>query len=202
MATLLVIHSSPNLTQSHTRALVAQHVENWKARHPGGEVIERDLALAPPPHLDMATIGAFYTPEADRAPQAQQAIALSDELVGELMAADELVIGAPMHNFSVPSSLKAWIDHICRVGVTFRYTEAGPQGMLGDKKAVLISARGGNYGSASPAFAMNHQDTYLRTVMGFIGITEVTTINAEGVAGGDAGLAEARQAIEALAEAV
>lgn len=201
MTTLLVIHSSPNLTQSHTRDLAARYVESWQARHPEGKVIERDLAVNPPPHLDMATIGAFYTPEADRGSEAQDAIALSDELVAELLAADEVVIGAPMHNFSVPSSLKAWIDQICRVGVTFRYTENGPQGLLGDKKAVLISARGGNYSSTSPAFAMNHQDTYLKTVMGFIGITQVTTINAEGVAGSEAGLELARNQIAELSAA-
>ncbi|MBY6095003.1 FMN-dependent NADH-azoreductase [Ferrimonas balearica] len=198
MATLLVIHSSPNLQQSHTRALAARYVSQWRARHPDGRVIERDLALTPPPHLDMATIGAFYTPEAERGANAKEAIALSDALVAELLAADDVVIGAPMHNFSVPSALKAWIDHICRVGVTFRYTEQGPQGLLGDKRAVLISARGGNYSSGSPASGMNHQDTYLRTVMSFIGITDVATINAEGVASGEAGLDEAQSQIDRL----
>ncbi len=201
MSTLLVIHSSPNLTQSHTRDLVARYAQAWLARHPEGKVIERDLAVNPPPHLDMTTIGAFYTPEADRNSDAQAAVALSDALVAELKAADEVVIGAPMHNFSVPSSLKAWIDHICRVGVTFRYTEQGPEGLLGDKKAVLINARGGNYSASSPAHGMNHQDTYLQTVLGFVGITDLTVINAEGVAGGEAGLVEARNRIAELAAA-
>ncbi|MBY5991721.1 FMN-dependent NADH-azoreductase [Ferrimonas balearica] len=199
MPSLLVVNSSPNLEHSHTRALVDQYVTAWQSKHPTGTVVYRDVGINPPPHIDGPTIGAYYTPEGDRTPEAQAAIALSDELVGELLAADEVVIGAPMHNFSVTSGLKAWIDHICRVGVTFRYTSNGPEGLLGDTKAVLISARGGNYSAGSPAHAFNHQDTYLRTVMGFVGITDVAVINAEGVARGEEGLAQAREAIAKLA---
>ena len=112
---------------------------------------------------------------------------------------DTIVIGSPMHNFSIPSRLKAWIDHVARVGETFQYTDQGPQGLLKGKKAYILASRGGNYGPESPAAAMNYQDNYLTTVLGFIGIDDVTSIVAEGVAASEEGFAAAKTAVSQIA---
>lgn len=196
MKTLLVIHSSPMGDYSKTRQLTAAFVQRWLAEHPAGRVIERDVGSNPPPHIDAGTIGAFYTDPAELNQEQRAAIALSDELVAELEAADEVVIGSPMHNFSITSGLKTWVDHVARVGRTFRYTENGPEGLLKGMKASVIVARGGRYGEGSPVAALNHQDTLLRVVLGFIGIDDVEVIAAEGVASGDEGVQQAQAEIE------
>jgi FMN-dependent NADH-azoreductase len=196
MKKLLVIHSSPMGEASKTRELAELFVKTWQQTHPGGQVIRRDVGSNPPPHINAQTIGAYYTAADDRSEEQRAAIALSDELVDELEAADEVVIASPMHNFSITSGLKTWVDHVARVGRTFQYTENGPQGLLKGKKAHVIVARGGSYGAGSPAAAMNHQDSLLRTVLGFIGISDVEFIAAEGVAAGDAGMLSARDVIE------
>ncbi len=198
MSKLLVINSSPATDNSNSRKLVTRFVERFSAANEGVELVNRDIGRNPPPHIDEVTIGAFYTPQEQRDSALQQAVALSDLLVDELLAADTLVIGSPMHNFSVTSSLKTWIDHIARVGRTFQYTANGPAGLLEGKKAYVISARGGNYGAGSPAAALNHQDTYLKTVLAFIGITDVVFINAEGVAAGEQGMQQAAHQIDAV----
>ncbi|MEH6823748.1 MAG: FMN-dependent NADH-azoreductase [Motiliproteus sp.] len=196
MSNLLVINSSPVTDNSKTRELVCRFVERFRTKDESVEVLSRDLGRNPPPHIDEVMIGAYYTPGDQRNPAQQQAVALSDLLVDELLAADTLVIGSPMHNFSITSALKTWIDHVARVGRTFEYGANGPEGLVKGKKAYVISARGGNYGAGSPAAAYNHQDTYLKTVLGFIGITEVVFINAEGVASGEQGLQEAASQID------
>ncbi|MCW8885039.1 MAG: FMN-dependent NADH-azoreductase [Motiliproteus sp.] len=200
MSKLLVINSSPMTDNSNTRELVENFVNAWKIKHGESEVsvVQRDIGRTPPPHLDEVTIGSFYTPEDARNDAQNQAISLSDQLVDELEQADAVVIGSPMHNFSITSSLKTYIDHVARVGRTFNYTDNGPVGLLKDKQAFIISARGGRYGDGSPAAAMNHQDTYLKTVLGFIGIEDVTTINAEGVSSGDQGVQTAAAEIDTL----
>ncbi len=198
MSKLLVINSSPAIDNSSTRKLVSYFVERYSASHEVVELVNRDLGRNPPPHIDELTIGAFYTPAEQRSEQLQQAVELSDHLVDELMAADTLVIGSPMHNFSIPSGLKSWIDHVARVGRTFQYTANGPEGLAKGKRAYVISARGGNYGTDSPVAALNHQDTYLKTVLAFVGITDVVFINAEGVASGQQGIAEATSQIDAI----
>lgn len=196
MSKLLVINSSPATDNSNTRKLVSRFVERYSAANDELELVNRDLGRNPPPHIDEVTIGAFYTPPEQRSEALQQAVELSDQLVDELMAADTLVIGSPMHNFSITSGLKTWIDHVARVGRTFQYGANGPEGLATGKKAYVISARGGNYGAQSPAAAMNHQDTYLKTVLGFIGITDVEFINAEGVASGEQGVEAAASQID------
>ena len=121
--------------------------------------------------------------------------------MGELETADVIVIGAPMHNFSLPSGLKAWIDHVARVGKTFRYTDEGPEGLLKSKKVFVLTARGGNYSENSPVHAMDHQAPYLRTILGFMGLDDVTFIHAQGVAQGEDGVRKAEAKIDtALAE--
>ena len=165
----------------------------------GGKVIVRDLAKDPVPHLDAARFDAFLAKPGERTPQQQAVVDYSDALIAELKAADTIVIGLPMYNFGIPSTLKAYFDHIARAGVTFRYTDKGSLGLLGGRKAYLVIARGGVYGDA------HAHTTYVRDFLAFIGITDVECIYAEGLAIGpvskETGLASARQRIRALNEA-
>lgn len=179
MSTLLHIDSSP-LSTSISRELSREFVSTWKSAHPTGTVIYRDLAVKAPQPLDAAWIYAAYTPEASRTPEQTAALALSEELIGELERADEYVIGVAMHNFSIPSSLKLWIDQIARKGRTFAYGSNGPEGLLKGKKATILAASGGDYGAGSPAAAMNFVDPYLKAVLGFLGVTDMKFITAGG----------------------
>jgi FMN-dependent NADH-azoreductase len=195
MTNILTLNGSPKTEGSVSRNLIERFVEKWRAQNTAN-VVARDVGTTPPPHLDEATIGAFYTPEDARSDDQQARLALSDELVGELEVADVIVIGAPMHNFGIPSGLKAWIDLVARVGRTFKYTENGPEGLLTGKKVYVLTARGGNYSEDSPAHAMDHQVPYLRTVLGFLGLDDVTFIHAHGVAGGEDGIRAAEVEVD------
>lgn len=195
MTNILTLSGSPKTEGSVSRDLIERFVDKWRAENTAS-VVARDVGTTPPPHLDEATIGAFYTPEDARSDDQQARIAFSDELVGELEAADVIVIGAPMHNFGLPSGLKAWIDHVARVGRTFKYTENGPEGLLTGKKVYVLTARGGDYSESSPAHAMDHQAPYLRTVLGFLGLDDVTFIHAQGVAGGEDGIRAAEVEVD------
>jgi FMN-dependent NADH-azoreductase len=135
------------------------------------------------PHVDEDFVAALRSPEGPRTARQHDIIAKSDSLIDELLAADIIVIAAPMYNFGIPSTLKAWIDYVARAGRTFRYTEKGPEGLVKGKKVILIHSRGGIY-SSGPAQAMDHQGTYLRSVLGFLGITDIESIDVEGVAYG------------------
>jgi FMN-dependent NADH-azoreductase len=203
MTRLLHISSSPLPAASKSRAVADEFVAAWKAARPDTVVTERDLVASAIPHFGTDLITAFGTPAEQRSPEQAAAIARADEIIAEVEAADVVVIGAPMHNFSISSTLKAWIDHLARAGRTFRYTAAGPEGMLTGKKAFVILSRGGIY-SEGPAQAMDFQEPYLRAVLGFLGLTDVTFIRAEGlnVSADSAarGLATARQAIAAALE--
>jgi FMN-dependent NADH-azoreductase len=181
MPTLLHIDSSP-LPSSVSRELTGEFVRAWKAAHPDGEVIHRDLAANPPAPIDAGWIGAAYTPPDKRTSAHTQALALSDQLIHELERADEYVIGVAMHNFSVPAVLKLWIDQIVRSGRTFAYSADGPRGFLQSKKATVVVASGGVYAPGTPAAAMNFIEPYLKSILGFIGVTEVKFIAAEGTA--------------------
>ena len=187
MTTILHIESSSNLETSFTRQIGALTVKELQQVNPGAAVIERDLAKNPVPHLSPEWLGAAFSGNAD-AP----ILALSNALVAEVFASDIIVIEAPMYNFGIPSVLKAWVDHIARAGKTFHYTANGPEGLVKGKKAFLIVSRGGIY-SEGPYKAFEHQDSYLRAVLGFIGITDVETIVVEGVA---LGADKAAQAVE------
>ena len=200
MTNILTLNGSPKTEGSVSRDLIERFVDKWRAENTAS-VVARDVGTTPPPHLDEATIGAFYTPEDARSDDQQARIAFSDELVGELEAADVIVIGAPMHNFGLPSGLKAWIDHVARVGRTFKYTENGPEGLLTGKKVYVLTARGGNYSESSPAHAMDHQAPYLRTVLGFLGLDDVTFIHAQGVAGGEDGIRAAEDEVDRVVAA-
>jgi len=166
---------------------------------PGARVIVRDLAQEPVPHLTAERFNAFATPAAEQTPAQQQAVADSDQLIEELRAADIVVIGLPMYNFGVPSTLKAYFDHVARAGVTFRYTAEGPEGLLKGKKAYVFATRGGRY-AGTPA---DMQTAYVKQFLGFIGIRDVQFVYAEGLALGaeqrDAAVADAFARIGDLA---
>jgi len=179
MPTLLHIDSSP-LESSVSRELTREYVKAWKAKNPAGNVITRDLSKGAPRPLDTAWIHASFTDPGARSPEQKAALAVSDELIAEVEAADEIVIGVAMHNFSIPSALKLWIDQVVRSGRTFSYASGGPKGLLSGKKATILSASGGSYEPGSPAAPMNHADPYLKTVLGFIGITDVSFVAAGG----------------------
>jgi FMN-dependent NADH-azoreductase len=181
MATLLHLNTSP-LPSSVSRELTREFVSNWKASHPSGKVIDRDLAANPPKPLDQAWIYAAFTPEEARQPEQKDLIAYSDQCISELELADEYVIGVAMHNFSIPSVLKLWIDQVVRRGRTFSYGADGPKGLLSGKKATVLVATGGVYDAGTPYAALNFIDPYLRTILGFIGITDVKFVTAGGTA--------------------
>lgn len=189
--TVLHIDSSVRTEGSVSRDLSAQIV----SRLGGTEVIRRDLAT-PLPLLDSAWVGANFTPADQRSAEQKQLLSLSDTLVAELKQADTIVIGTPIYNFSVPSTLKAWIDLVARAGVTFRYTESGPIGLLEGKRAIIAVASGGTQAGSDIDFAT----TYLRHVLGFIGITEVAIVAADAMSvDAEGALAKAQTQIQALA---
>jgi len=174
---ILHIDSSARFTDSESRNLSTAFINQWKTKHPGDEVIVRDIVSNPLPHLDEAMLGALFTPSENRTPEQQITTERVDELVDEFLAADVLVLGVPMYNFGIPSTLKSYIDHIAQAGRTFQYTENGPVGMAGGKTVYILSARGGVYDN-SP---LDHQVSYLKTVFGFLGIDQVDDIQAEGL---------------------
>jgi len=175
---LLVIKSSILGAHSASNELVDEYVMLWKDKYQSGNVVVRDFSESPIPHLSGETFAAFLVEPGERDESQNSAVALSDELISEFMAADQIVIGMPMYNLSVPSSFKAYIDHITRAGVTFQYTEEGPVGLAGGRSVLVLGARGGVY-KGTP---MDLQTPYLDAVMGLIGIEKVTYINAEGLA--------------------
>jgi FMN-dependent NADH-azoreductase len=191
---LLQIDSSAR-SSSVTRQLTAKFAEQWKKNHPGSEVVRRDLSKTMLPHIT-DDWGGTYLESSQLTPDQRKYLATSDDLIEELQAADTIVIGAPMYNFAIPSSLKAWIDQIVRMGKTFGYGPAGRQGFLGEKKVVVITSRGGAYEKGTPSEQFDFQEPYLRHIFGFIGITDVTFIHAENQAGEGAGVSLAAVANE------
>lgn len=202
MAKLLHIDSSILGGNSVSRQLTAQIVASWKASHPATDVSYLDLATDTPSHLSAESLG-FRLPAGSALSDVQaRENAVSEALVTQFLAADVIVVGAPLYNFAIPSQLKSWIDRIAQVGRTFHYTETGPKGLAGGKTVIVASTRGGVYSTSEAARAMEHQESYLQTVFGFLGITDVRFVRAEGLAMGDAkkaeALAQAKQHIDAL----
>lgn len=179
MKKLLVIQSSPRKSDSVSRKLTAELVERLKERE-NYEVRERDLSASPLPHLGAEQLAAFFTPAQQRNAELNEAAKLSDEAVDELLAADVVVLSAPMWNFSVPSVLKAWIDHVSRAGRTFSYGAEGPTGLAGGRTVYVLSASGSVF-SDGPLRQMDFLEPYLRAVLGFLGITDVRFVRAEGL---------------------
>jgi FMN-dependent NADH-azoreductase len=174
---LLQIDSSAR-TSSVTRRLTAKFAEEWRKNHPDGVVIQRDLSATVIP-LITDDWNATHLEQSKLTPAQQSYLSTSDELIEELEAADTVVIGAPMYNFTIPSSLKAWIDQIVRLGKTVGYGPNGPQGLLAKKKVVIITFRGSAYEKGTAREAFDFQEPYLRHVLGFIGLTDVTFIHAD-----------------------
>ena len=178
---LLHVDSSILGRGSVSRVLTAEIVAAEQRRYPGISVTYRDLALDPVDHLSGAHLAAFKGADPETA-SLQRDVASGQAALQEFLAAEIVVIGAPMYNFSIPSQLKAWIDRLAVAGKTFRYTEKGPEGLAGGKKVIVASSRGGFYGPDTQAAFLDHQESYLRSVFGFFGITDVSFIRAEGVA--------------------
>ena len=193
MSTILVIDSAVSGEASVSKALVQEAVGALTADTPA-RVVHRDLGRDPIPHISEATLAGVRGQPATEAELATRA--LSDALIAELRAADTIVVGAPMYNFSVPTSLRSWFDHVLRAGETFSYTEAGPQGLLPGKRVIVVESRGGLY-SEGPAQAIDFQEPYLRHLLGFMGLTDVTFVRAEKIGYGP----EAREAAIASATA-
>jgi FMN-dependent NADH-azoreductase len=200
MTTLLKINSSLFAGNGQSSQLADKFVAAWEKANPQTEVKVRDLAAEPVPHLDGERFGAFLAKPEDRNADQQAIVDFSDALIDELRGADVIVLGLPMYNFGIPSTLKAYFDHIARAGVTFRYTENGPVGLLTGKKVYVLAARGGMYAGT----ARDSQTSYVRDFLGFLGMTDVEFVYAEGLAMGDApkekALANAGAAIQQLAE--
>ena len=197
MKTILQVNTSILGNEGQSTRLANEFVAELDA----GRVIVRDLASEPVPHLTAERFGAFITPKEKRTPEQDKIVAYSDGLIQELKQADTIVLGLPMYNFGVPSMLKAYFDHVARAGVTFRYTEKGPVGLLTGKKVYVFATRGGYY-AGTP---LDTQTAYVRDFLSFLGITDVEFIYAEGLARGaaeqTAGLAKAREALQNLVPA-
>lgn len=199
-----VLHLDSSILGDHSvsRALSAAVVARLKSAHPHLHVTYRDLAANPVPHLSGAYLAAAQSPAAAHAPEIQHDLALGTTLLDELFAADIIVIGAGLYNFTVPSQLKTWIDRIAVAGKTFYYTEKGPEGLLGGKRVILALGRGGLYGPGTPFHSFEHGESYVRALFGFLGVTDFETILAEGVAYGpdqrEAALKSAHEQIATL----
>jgi FMN-dependent NADH-azoreductase len=175
---LLRIDSSAR-RNSVSRQLTAHFVEAWQQEHPDGTVIERDLAATALPHITDEWVQAIHTNPESLTAEQKSVLQLSDALVNELVQADTIVIGAPMYNFAIPAPLKAWIDQVVRVGKTVLFAASGPQGILKGKKVYVVTSRGGAFGRGTPTERFDYQEPYLRHILGFIGLTDVTFIHAE-----------------------
>jgi len=200
MPTLLQINASINNSNGQSSQLANQFVAAFLARNPTAKIVVRDVATADPvPHLNAERFGAFVTKPEERSTAQHAVVAYSDALINELEQADVIVLGLPMYNFGVPSQLKAYFDHIARAGVTFRYTDQGPVGLLTGKKVYVFAARGGLY-AGSP---LDSQTNYVRDFLRFLGMADVEFIYAEGLAispqSKEAGLAKAIAEIARLA---
>jgi FMN-dependent NADH-azoreductase len=199
MAHILHIDASPRSERSISRNLSKEFVTRWKAVHPKDTIIYRDLGHQSVPYVDESWIAAAFTPPTEHSPELAAALRTSDELVDELLSADRYVFGVPMYNFNVPAVFKAYIDQIVRAGRTFAVGPDGLSGLVQGKKLLVIAASGSVFRPGTPFESYNFHEPYLRTVFGFIGITDVTFINADGLNGSEArekSLAEAQAAIQ------
>jgi FMN-dependent NADH-azoreductase len=200
MKTLLQINTSIFSDGGQSSRLAERFVAAWREANPGGNVALRDLAKTPVPHIDAQRFGAFLAQPAERTPEQQGVVDYSDALIGELERADVIVLGLPMYNFGVPSTLKAYFDHVARAGVTFRYTETGSVGLLKGKKVYVFAARGGLY-AGTPR---DTQTQYVRHFLAFLGLDDVEFVYAEGLAVSDAvrqqGITRAHADVDRLAD--
>jgi len=197
MQQILVVQSSARQNGSLSREYTANLVAKLQSQYPQAKVVTRDLGAAPVPHLDESLLNGWMKAADEQSPEDRAAAARSDELIDELLASDVVVIGSPMYNFGITSTLKAWFDHVLRAGRTFKYTEAGPVGLAGDRKVYVVTSRGGRH----QGMPQDHQQPYVTTALGFIGIQDVTFLHVEGQAMGEEEAGKGRAEIEqALAE--
>jgi len=201
MSQLIRIDASSTPQSSHSTALADYFQTHWQDQSRNPDLIQHSLIELNLPHIDEAFIEAMYTPAEQRSDEQKQILKQSDQLVTELKQASTLLISTPMYNFTIPSQLKAYLDHITRVGETFRYGDNGPEGLLNIKQVVVIVASGGNY-TQPPLDAMNFVTPYLKTILGFNGLNQITVIEAPSMAGSEerrlASLESAQQQIKAL----
>src|ERR1700757_2485207 len=181
MKNILLIETSPRGNDSYSTQAARSIVNELQARNPQTKVVVRDLASNPPPHVGVPFISGMYAAPEQRTPEQSKALALSDALIDEVLAADTLVIAVPMHNFGPPSTFKAWFDHVSRAGRTFSYGANGPEGLLKGKHVILVLASGGVYSNGQMK-AFDFTEPYLRAVLGFLGIINVDVVRVEGVA--------------------
>lgn len=191
---LLHVDSSVLGAHSVSRQLTAEAVAQWRAAHPATTVEHLDLALNPPSHFSADALGIKVGLQAEPTPAQRQENAVSEQLVSQFLASDVIVVGAPLYNFTIPTQLKAWIDRLAQMGRTFKYTDKGPVGLAGGKTVIVVSTRGGVYSTSEGGRAMEHQESYLKVIFGFFGITDVRFVRAEGVSMGDAPKAAALDA--------
>lgn len=201
MSSILLVTSSPRGAASHSTRVATDLALKLRDADPRQRIVIRDLVAAPLPHIDPDYASGIYTPaEARTQPQAD-AVAVSDAVLGELLAADTLVLGTGFINFSISSTLKSWIDHVARAGKSFAYGENGPKGLVTGKKVYIVMASGGIY-SEGPAMQMDHAVPYLRSVLGFMGMTDVEVIRVEGVGMGADATASALEKATARVDAI
>ncbi len=203
MSKLLLVTSSLFGDQSKSAQLALEFVEAWRRTHPVTTVVERALTPDSIRHLSLDALGALMTPAEQRSEAQHSTVGFGDRLIEELEAADAIVLAVPMYNFSIPSTLKAWIDHVARAGRTSRYGAQGPEGLLKGKKLFVVTGRGGFYTGDSPAKVLDFQEPYLRGVLAFLGLTDVSFIHIEGLKvsseAAEQGIARAREAIASVA---
>jgi len=197
MSTILVVTASPRGERSVSRALATAFVELWSERHPEDRILLRDVGHHPVPHVTEPWIAGAFAPAHDQPPEATAAIAVSDSLVEEFLSADRYIFGVPMHNFSVPSTFKAYIDQLVRPGKTFGVGPTGYEGLVTGKKALVITTSGGAYRLGSARADLNFLEPYLRGVFGFMGVTEVQFVTADNQNQGESTARQTRDQAEA-----
>lgn len=200
--TLLEIDSSPLGDRSISRHLTHEFAQNWKQANPDGRILTRDVNATAIPPIDAAWIQAAYTPEDQRTLEQRTLLSLSDALIEELNQTDEFVFGVPMHNFSIPSVLKLWIDQVVRANKTFSYATGTPQGLLKGKKATVLITAGGKYDAGTAMASWNFVEPYLRTVLAFIGVTDVTFITADGASAVASGKVDRSNFLQPLLDSI
>ncbi|HEX4140656.1 MAG TPA: FMN-dependent NADH-azoreductase [Candidatus Methylacidiphilales bacterium] len=201
MSTILVVTASPRGDRSVSRSLTTAFIDLWRQRHPGDRILLRDVGHHPVPHVTEAWMVGAFAPMDAQTPESKEAIAVSDSLVEEFLSADRYVFGVPMHNFNVPSTFKAYIDQIVRPGKTFGVGPRGYEGLVTGRKGLFITASGGAYTPGSAAAALNFQEPYLRTIFGFIGLTDLQFVTADNLnQGADAARQSKERAENALRE--
>jgi FMN-dependent NADH-azoreductase len=197
MTNILYVTSSPRGKASHSTEVAAHVLEELKQAHPGAKITVRDLARDPLPHIGEDFVAAIRTPDGPQTTAQKKILARSDALVDELLAADVVVLGVAMINFTIPSTLKSWLDYVARAGRTFRYNEKGPEGLVKNKQVIVVQAKGGVY--SGDGKGADFLDPYLRHMLGFLGMTDVQVIPVEGtIAAADKALAHGHKCATAV----